>query len=268
MVATKMSKSSYLLSREACPRCRSYGKDSKGDNLAIYSDGHKNCYACGYYIPSVTTIGTVKEKLTKKDFDDGYKRYPQVCDRLPLDITPYLSLSAREWLMPYGLAPIETRRLWWSDYKQQLIYPVFDEEGHLLMWQARNFGEGQKKYFTSGNVADTIHILPEDGVKSPRPLILVEDAISAIKVSRYFRAMPLFGGYITSKNLIRLRDHVLGIKDELGIWLDPDKHQDGLELRDRARELGIDAFLVISKCDPKLHSDTEISELVNHWRLT
>jgi twinkle protein len=34
---------------EPCPQCRGQGRDRKGDNLAVYDDGHKYCFACGYW---------------------------------------------------------------------------------------------------------------------------------------------------------------------------------------------------------------------------
>lgn len=40
---------SKLIGREPCPECTSSGRDRSGDNLAIYDDGHKYCYACNYY---------------------------------------------------------------------------------------------------------------------------------------------------------------------------------------------------------------------------
>lgn len=35
--------------RGPCPRCKERGGDWQDDNLALYSDGHAYCFACGYY---------------------------------------------------------------------------------------------------------------------------------------------------------------------------------------------------------------------------
>lgn len=40
------------ISKEPCPKCRSRGQDKSGDNLAVYDDGSKHCFACGYTKPS------------------------------------------------------------------------------------------------------------------------------------------------------------------------------------------------------------------------
>lgn len=38
-----------VVRREQCPDCRFKKRDISKDNLAVYDDGHKYCYACGYY---------------------------------------------------------------------------------------------------------------------------------------------------------------------------------------------------------------------------
>jgi KaiC/GvpD/RAD55 family RecA-like ATPase len=43
-----MGQKMKVLSREVCPKCRDNGNDTKGDNLHVYEDGHKWCFACGY----------------------------------------------------------------------------------------------------------------------------------------------------------------------------------------------------------------------------
>lgn len=43
-----MRTSSKVLRREACPSCQAKGRDTSENNLAVYDDGHKYCYAgCG-----------------------------------------------------------------------------------------------------------------------------------------------------------------------------------------------------------------------------
>ena len=41
---------SYKVGQEQCPKCASMGNDNSGDNLVIYSDGHKYCFACQHYV--------------------------------------------------------------------------------------------------------------------------------------------------------------------------------------------------------------------------
>lgn len=41
---------SKAIDKEPCPECRKQGGDNSGDNLVIYDDGHKHCFACGYHL--------------------------------------------------------------------------------------------------------------------------------------------------------------------------------------------------------------------------
>lgn len=36
--------------RKQCPACKKNGGDTSQDNLAVYEDGHKHCFACGYHV--------------------------------------------------------------------------------------------------------------------------------------------------------------------------------------------------------------------------
>lgn len=40
---------SRAIGNEPCPQCRKTGGDWDGNNLVIYDDGHKYCFACNYY---------------------------------------------------------------------------------------------------------------------------------------------------------------------------------------------------------------------------
>jgi twinkle protein len=40
---------SKLLSHEQCPACAEQGRDTSADNLGVFDDGHKYCFACTYY---------------------------------------------------------------------------------------------------------------------------------------------------------------------------------------------------------------------------
>ena len=46
---------SYKVGTEPCPKCRDMGNDNSGDNLAVYSDNHKYCFACQYLVKGDST---------------------------------------------------------------------------------------------------------------------------------------------------------------------------------------------------------------------
>jgi twinkle protein len=41
--------SSQVITRERCPKCSSLGSDTTGDNLVVYADGGRHCFACGHH---------------------------------------------------------------------------------------------------------------------------------------------------------------------------------------------------------------------------
>ena len=252
---------SRYLHAEQCPICRQIGKDNSEDNLAVYDDGHKYCFSCGYLMPSPKTISSTKEKLTSSNeaIMNGISSPDTKLLPLPIDISGNLSPTAKRWLLGYGLTTEEQKKFWWSEEKQQLVYPIFDLEGQLLFWQARNFDRAiPQKYHMNGSVKDHLHILGHEG-----PLILVEDIISAIKISRQHQSMALFGSHVSKDNLIRIRDFGIGKDTPIGFWLDYDKAQESIKYKNQAMELGMQAFTIITRQDPKTYRHQDISRFID-----
>ena len=79
--------------------------------------------------------------------------------------------------------------------------PVYGAKDDLLMYQARCFGTGPK-YFTKGQPESIDHILGEN--TAAPVLFVVEDLLSAIKISKVATVMPLWGSSISDERLVRL----------------------------------------------------------------
>ena len=55
---------STFVEHKPCPACRETGGDRSGDNLAVYSDGHGYCNACGHYQKDDTGVNNfIEEKM-------------------------------------------------------------------------------------------------------------------------------------------------------------------------------------------------------------
>ena len=63
---------------EPCPQCRGQGRDTKGDNLAVYDDGHKYCFACGYWEGDKPMNDMKPEPV----YDEDWKPYKGTCQVL------------------------------------------------------------------------------------------------------------------------------------------------------------------------------------------
>ena len=65
-------KSNIFIRHEACPACKKNGADTKGDNLARYSDGSAYCFSCKYSEQGYDTVVSVSKPQPKsKDFLEG-----------------------------------------------------------------------------------------------------------------------------------------------------------------------------------------------------
>lgn len=246
MVSSARSEST-VERREACPKCRSYGGDKSGDNVAVYSDGGKHCFAnCGYHV-----FPTPWEKLKQAAAPRDPTMVVDDALQFPKDYTPLNdALWAKPgiaWLRTYGVsdAEITKYRIGWSANEQLLIFPVFetkDGQERLVMWQARNFGPGAK-YLTHGEKRDIMHLT---GRSDSGIVIATEDMVSAIKVGRNYQTLPLWGADMTLRLIRKLSERF----DELGIWLDSDKTKEAVKLALRASQY-IPTFVVASAFDPK-----------------
>lgn len=227
-----------VLSRERCPACAKIGKDRHGDNLVTYDDGHSKCYSCGYYISG------------GKTFYKPLQSSQEPVSYLPVDVTTEIDPKALQWLSRYFVTynDVVEHRIMWSESYKRLIFPVGNA------WQGRYFGPDNKpKWFTKGNIHDNLHVLG-DGPE----VVLVEDIVSAIRLSHVGCSLPVFGCELPSNWYARL----VYLHRPLVIWLDRDKRLESYSLADRLRGLGFDTRVVSTELDPKEYSKKELDKLL------
>lgn len=251
-----------FIKHEPCPDCGSR------DNVAVYDDG-KYCFGCGWYQSKgkIESFVHKKEQLTLK----GVDKTKTVL--LPSDIKFDIPLIPRAWLRKYGITEreIKENRFCWSDRQKYLIFPVYNSVGDLVFWQARvfkqmNLPEGTvkrpdpPKYITIGQKDDYFHIIGEK--EELKTLVLVEDMLSAIKVSRVAPSMPLFGSTLSDERAMRLSQRY----QQVILWLDKDKWTESLQYSNRFKYI-FDKFGIVStKEDPKELDITQIKKQL-HWHL-
>lgn len=208
------------LRNEACPKCKERGRDNHNDNLGVFSDGHKFCWSCGYYEPA-----NVKQLINAlKQGSDGtssIEATPLPSLDFPEDVEPGLRFDAHFWLSSYGITneDIYTHKIMWSEKRELLVFPIFDQNNNLLGWQGRSFSKDKKgKYYSKGPLNNILHLINSKNI-SAHGIVLVEDLISAIKVGHYACTMPLFGSHVSLEKLTRLHH----LTNRLIFWLDHDK---------------------------------------------
>lgn len=153
----------------------------------------------------------------------------------------------------YALSPL------YSFSKDLLIFPIYDMDKNLLMWQGRYFGESQDhpKWLTYG-AKDVLHILGPDSDR----IVCVEDLISAAKVSSVTTVMPLFGSNIGLGLATRLSKRFKW----LTVWLDMDKAKESLKTRLKLSGLFENISCVVTPLDPKEYNHDQIKEFLNEYK--
>lgn len=235
-----------LLYRTRCPECYKKGKDTSGDNLAVYSDGHSFCYSCGFYTKN--SLAKLKNTIIKKELNIS----------LPEDLSDDIRQDAFNWLLKYFYTD-KIPTVYWSDSKQYLIFIIWDKE-QVIAWQARYFGTNPKhpKWISFGINESLIYI---KGKKESK-IILVEDIISTIKIGYEHQALCLFGSNLSTKRLTYLR--LIPDLDEVYVWLDYDKRSEAILVANRAMHMGFKTKVIHTKKDPKEYTFLEIQNILDN----
>ena len=139
---------SYLISKERCPSCAELGKDTSSDNLAVYSDGHTWCFACGY-----NKIGDIVRSFLTQNAPPLEVKHEVF---LPADCDVNYPLRSVNWMKQYELDKNDMMKhnILWSEGKQRLVFPIFSEDKLLAYWGIY-FGDNEEILYGITIVRDT-----------------------------------------------------------------------------------------------------------------
>lgn len=240
----------YVIRHEQCPECARLGRDRTKDNLAIYSDGHVHCFSCGYH----TFPDAIAQYKNKKApaLVSQHKVF------LPEDIEFSYPDNALKWMEQYGFNrnSLIKHNIGWSPSTSLLVFPYYFD-GILFAWQGRYFGNNPKhpKWLTYGKIHDYSYVLSP---KTSKSIIIVEDIVSALKLSKYQSTLPLFGSHISPKKF----QEISYFYDTIIIWLDPDKKKEALQFQKIGLQYCANVFVVFSDKDPKELKEQELEDIL------
>ena len=250
-----------FLRHEPCPKCGPV-QDRAGDNLGVYSDGHRWCFACGYYVASsgIANIQDIRARINKEIQEK--KNLPL---HLPYDLVHILPLRAANWILSYGITSEEINKykIGWSPAYNRLVFPCFDDMGNVLMWQGRYFPETGKedvnrsKYFTNGKRESILALFGHEESEI-ETVCCVEDFISAIKVARIIPSMCLWGSELSISRLRRLSM----LFSNIIIWLDADKASYSARCEIKAKPYFSKVTGLYTSQDPKCYATEEIRKWI------
>lgn len=248
----------YGYGTQPCPECRKKGQDTRGDNLVCFSDGHRYCFACKYYVPVNKTKANRQALEELLNVSEEHMNVKTI--KLPDDASFSLDFKATSWLAEFEIRATEVadNRLMWSDKKQLLIFPFYGVNEHeLLAWQGRNFKDGYARYHTQGSTENVFHYHKLSLAKQ-HGVVIVEDCLSAIKVGRYACTLPLLGSNFSAERRMRMKHST----SHLIFWLDYDKVDVAYRYSKECQLLGYKTQVIVTKDDPKKHTDEEIQAIL------
>jgi hypothetical protein len=239
---------SRFLFHKPCPRCGSK------DNCGEYDDGHEYCFGCKYFKPGKTNLAEVHR--TCPVITANSKNFPE-------DAEYYIPVEPMKWLLSCGITYSTQKQfgIQWSPSQQLVCWKIGN-----LGWQGRCFSpEAKTKYISHGKIHEEIYVIGSTFPLSflsenPRyTVVLVEDYISAIRVSNYLPVMPLFGCTINLEALITLARQF----NTVLVWLDSDKLDNARRIAKNANMVGLEGTVIYTKKDPKEYTNEEIKEKLN-----
>lgn len=235
-----MQSSSRVLKFTQCPRCAERGKDSRKDNLAVYSDGSEHCFSCSFHKHPVGFRSPVKKEINDTKV-------------LPYDYTSEVEPAGWKWLLQWGLPYSYWKPfVGYSRSFGRLVFKVGDTAfsiGRLVEPDK----EG-RKWYVWGDCHSHAELLGDKGSCT----VLVEDIVSCHKVAQVEECMALFGTELHNAHIYALRD---GTTRPIVLWLDDD--QKGFVARKALRLQMLTnrpVTIVHTREDPKGLSIKEINE--------
>lgn len=160
-----------------------------------------------------------------------------------------MPVKNKNWLLQFINEREIGRFFKYSETLNAHVFTYMGTDGRLF-WEARGV---EPKTVTSGGPKPMMFL------GSGTDLVVVEDLVSAIKISRQFLAMPLFGASMRNDWIAAIgRNRTV---KRIFYWLDDDKKKEAVEYT-RKSSLFMPSRAIFTELDPKEYSDEEIKEFL------
>lgn len=243
-----MNHDSYSVGKEPCPVCRSLGRDTAGDNMVRYSDGHGYCFACGNFEPSL-------------GFD-----VPRGTRKTVATYEGQLSALTPEWverlgkLVGFNESHLLVARPRLAD-DNRVAYPMLTPNGEIRGYVHRAYdGQTPKAltYITRPDEARSSWYRAESWAKTPWA-VLVEDIPSAVKVAvAGWDAIALLG-----MPTVRAMDEVISRYYRVCWWLDDDMDYASVQHRTEYQIYFLESRCILGQKDAKDMTDNEVKQCLS-----
>ena len=155
-----------------------------------------------------------------------------------------------EWVFSFELTrqDLITHNTLWSESKQRLIFPVFQDE-QLVLYVARYFGQDSNapKWILRKQISLCMHVINPLANR----LVIVEDIISGIKIGNLNKRLGSVVLYNSQNPINRLLTIPDTYNREYILYLDNDKAHDAIAFTREAIARGLHMRVVRTDHDPK-----------------
>lgn len=162
-----------VVGKEACPECRSIGRDNSGNNLARYSDGGAHCFSCGYTERSGGAV--FKREEEKVESKGGMEVY----NSLPFSAAHDVSLEVcKHFGIKVGINEI-------TGQPENIYYPYYSEDGKLVAAKVRKVSS--KDFFWIGQPGKAALFGQQNIGQGGQMVVIVEGEKDALAMTEMFR---------------------------------------------------------------------------------
>lgn len=247
---------------------RLYIKRNEHGILAYCHHCNERGFQPDTHIPDIRTLR--KRQKDKAGVGESRGGYNTTLD-LPRDFSTDIGewpVKARAWLYKASLTDgdISYARIGFSKSLSRIVLPVYLPSG-VGLYQTRRIFEQDTgpKYLTVGNTKSVCCVYSRCSGSALDNVVVVEDILSGIRVSKYASALVLLGSSLHDRHI----EHILssGYKKCL-IYLDNDNPK--IVLSAVKMRLKLDMILDnVATCDvkgdPKNKSDKELQAILSHY---
>lgn len=256
-------KDKYLIIREAgnvltngqsiridCPFCNHNDKSlSITRKIAhiLYHCFHASCGRSGV-LGGKISLNKADTKFTPKIFKGN-------TEPMPVNIVT-------EYLSKYNISNVDIKLqgILWDSTDQRLVFPLYTEVGHKWGTLTKAITNGVKPKTILYKYEDIIALhFPIQKLTDETTIVLVEDVISAIVVSKVAPCAAILGTHLREKVVLALRR--MGFA-RIILMLDPDATAKAIGQAKTFAGLMNFSVIPLSKGDPKDHSTDEIWNLL------
>lgn len=217
----------------------------------VYSSG-TYCFAC-YHKTSTRSLIELprQESVLFLDLKDSVEHIPK---------------TVKDWLHAYYVTSedIKCNVILWNTQLQRLIFFVVLKSYTDSAWARSINPNVRNKWLFLGNKKKKYYYVKCRTRQLKHQLYIVEDPISAIRLSKYVDCFALCGTATNFEGLVSLITQY----KELVVWLDGDSAgRLGAEKFKKKYSLVRPVKIVRTLSDPKAHTPTEMEEIIMKYRI-